>query len=253
VQPPVPSASLVGVCGLGVLVFLVAAALILLQKGSRRAALVAPLAPLMALPTLLAVALGSWKILDAIASMAMAGSEGGAAFVVAGHEIWLLTRSGGATVAVLGMTGLIGGLIRTGADDPAPECSPLRAVMLLLLPAAALLLLAGVVREERTALHVVRIVAEDRSPTNEAALAAYGFGEGSGSLAAISRRVARATTLGSIGSILAAVILLGLAVTGGLLAWPVRVGLSFTAASALIWVAVVATGAAVAAGVYSPF
>ena len=242
-----------GVCGLTLLVLLAGAALMFFQKGSRRAALVAPLVPLVALPTLVAVALGSFRFAEAIASMAMAGSEGAAAFLPVGREIWLVTRSAGASLVLLGLLGLSGGLIRTGADDPAPECSRLRAVALFLIPAAALVLLAGLVREERTALHLARIATENRSPANEAALAAYGFGAGSGSIAALSQRIALATTLGSAGSILAAVILLGLGASGGLLAWPVRVGLAFTAASVVIWVAVLAMGAAVAAGLYSPF
>ncbi len=239
-------------CGLVLLVLLATVALLLLQKGPRRPALVAPLVPLLALPMLLALALGSFRLVDAFASVALAGSGQIASILAVFREIWFLTRSAAASLALLGLVGLTFGLVRGVAEDRAPECSPLRATALLALPAAGLVLLALVVREERTALHVARIVVENKTPANEAAFAAYGFGEGSEAIAAVSRRIARAAALGSLGSILAAVILLGLAVTGGLLAWPVRVGKGFTAASSAIWFAVVATGAALAAGLYSP-
>jgi hypothetical protein len=240
------------VCGLATLVLLVVAALHLLQKGPRRPALVAPLVPLVGVPMLLAVSLGSFRLINAFASLSLGGTGGSALVLAAGRDIWSLTRIAGGGVAALGAVGLAMGLIRGGGEDRSAACSPSRALALLVLPAAALVLLAGLVREERTALHIARLVVEDKSAANDAAFAAYGFGEGSGAIAAVSSRIARATVLGSVGGIVAAVILLGLALTGGLLAWPARVGRVFTAASIAIWIAVVAAGAALAAGLYSP-
>jgi hypothetical protein len=253
VQASGSSLPLVGailVLGLSLLLFLASAALILFQKGRRRAALVAPLVPLVALPAVLAVALGSFRLTRAFAYMAATG--GVLAVVPVLHGVWLLTRCAGAALALLAGLGLVGGLIRTGAADASPACSPPRAVALLLLPAMALVLLAGLVREERTAVHVARLVIEDKSPQNETAMAAYGFGTGTGAIAAVSSRIARAAIFGSAGSILAAVVLLGLSLTGAILAWPVRVGPGFAAASALLWMALLTAGAAIAAGLYTP-
>jgi hypothetical protein len=242
---------IVAVLGLGLLFFLLAAGLFFVQKGARRAGLVAALLPLAVLPLVAAVCVGSWELLDVFAGMAMTGSGGAAPVLAASRDVWFLTRVGAVCLALLGLVGLLGGLLRTGNDESALECSALRAATLLALPLAALLLTAGLVREQHRALHITRIVVEPKSASNDAFIESE-FGRGSAAIAAVSSRISLATTLGGMGGFVAGVILLGLAVTGGILAWPVRVGIGFSAAAALIWLVGVAGGIAIALGLFAP-
>jgi hypothetical protein len=68
----------------------------------------------------------------------------------------------------------------------------------------------------------------------------------------MSRFIARGSVVGAFGGTIAAVILLGLAVPGAILAWRVSFGGAFAAISSVLWLVAIVVGGLVAAGVLNP-
>ena len=131
--------------------------------------------------------------------------------------------------------------------------------MLALLPFLGLLVAAAVASPVASALRVTAAVlsSERSDPESErrsdAVLASEGLPtKGSGSIGDISRFIARGAMVGTFGGALAAVVLLGLALPGGVLAGRVSFGGAFVALSSLLWLLGLAVGCLLAAGMWNP-
>lgn len=244
----------------GLIVWLAAAAALLFQKGPRRAALVAGLLPAALIPAVVSVALSAFTLARLFSGMAVAGSAGAAEVLAGTQGVWSTARVGFGAAALVGWLGLLGGLLRFGsAPATAPACSVRRAVVLAALPLLALLVAGLQAHELRLGTGIARAVvtATAGDPARKAAVERYLeahdlAGHGSAAIAQISERVARAIALASLGGALALVILLGLTVTGMILAWPVRVGPVFVAASSGLWTLLALAGTALAVGLGAP-
>lgn len=249
-----------GVVAAVALVVLLAALLaVAFQQGQRRAALVAGLAPAALIPAVVAVALGAYQLTGLFAGLAASG--GGSAPVLAGAaEIWRTARLGFGLAALVGLVGLLGGLLRFGSTPASvPACSARRAAVLSLLPLLAWLVAGLQARELRVTLAIAQAVVADTGddPARKAAVERFLEaqdlgGRGSAGIAAISERIARGIALASLGGGLLAVILLGLAVTGTILAWPVRVGPLFVGVSSGFWFLSTLAAVALALGLGAP-
>jgi hypothetical protein len=226
--------------------------------GRRRAGLVAAGVPLALVPPVAATAIVSWQLVRLFAGMA--GTQGGTtqALVAACSALWAVERAAWGAFAVACALGLLLGLVRTGAEGALP-CSGRRGLVLALLPLVALVAAACVTWPVARALRVTTAVlsSEERDPESrrraDAVLAAEGLAtRGSGSLGDISRFIARGTVVGTFGGALCAVVLLGLAVPGAILAGRVSFGVLFLSVSSLVWLLGLAVGGLLAAGVLSP-
>jgi len=93
-----------------------------------------------------------------------------------------------------------------------------------------------------------------RSALVEKVLASEGLGgaTGAGGIAAISQHIARRVTVGTIGGLTLAIVLVGLSLTGALIAAPVRVSAAFVASASLLWLAVILAAGGVALGAGDP-
>jgi hypothetical protein len=234
-------------------------ALGLSRPGARRAGLVASALPLALVPTVAAITYVSLKLINLFAMLAEGGSGAMRQVLDTSASLWLIARVAWGGFAVACVLGLLLALLRSGPSAPDKACSARRGFVLVLLPALGLLLASSVTyqfaRALRVAVAVVSPVEGDpeSQKRSDAALTAEGFAsEGSGSLGAISRFVARGTMIGTFGGAVAAVILLGLAAPGAILAWRVQFGGTFVASAAALWLLGAAIGALVAAGVLNP-
>jgi hypothetical protein len=89
---------------------------------------------------------------------------------------------------------------------------------------------------------------------NEAALESEGFAmDRSGSLGRLARYLSRTTLVGTFGGATLAIVLLGLAVPGFVLAWRTRFGAGFRSAAAALWLLAGSFGALASLGVLGPF
>ncbi len=247
---------LVLVAVLAAVVLAVLAVLAVAWPGRRRAGLVAACLPLALIPPVAATAFVSWQLVRLFASMAE--SQGPLQLVAACSALWLVERVAWAAFAAACALGLLLGLVRTGAADGV-SCSGRRGFVLLLLPLLGLLAAASVARPVASALRVTAAVvsSDERDPESklrtDAVLAAEGLAtRGSGSIGDISRLVARGAMVGTFGSALAAVVLLGLAVPGAILAGRVSFGGSFLALASLLWLLGAAVGGLLATGIVNP-
>jgi hypothetical protein len=251
----VPGLVLVAVSAAVVLVAL--AVLGIAWPGRRRAGLVAAGVPLALVPPVAATAFVSWQIVRLFAGMAQ--TQGGTqALVAACSALWVVERAAWAAFASACALGLLLGLLRTGAEEGVP-CSARRGLVLALLPLLGLLVAAAVASPVASALRVtVAVLSSDRSdPESErrtdAVLASEGLPtKGSGSIGDVSRFIARGAMVGTFGGALAALVLLGLALPGGILAGRVSFGGSFVAVSSLLWLVGLAVGCLLAAGAWNP-
>jgi len=131
--------------------------------------------------------------------------------------------------------------------------------VLLVLPLGGALLAAGLATQLRSALRVVQAVVLDvkddpaRKALVDGVLASEGLRtEGAGSIAEISEHISWRVTIGMLGGLALVVVLVGLALTGALLAAPVRVSAAFVAAASALWLVVLLAAGAVALGVGNP-
>lgn len=248
------------VAAVGSVVLLAAVLALALQKGPRRAALVAGLAPAALIPVVVAVALAAFELTKVLGAMAATGGGGATAVLTGTREIWWTVRVGFGLAALVGLVGLAGGLLRFGAAPPgAPGCSPRRAAVLALLPLLALLVAGLQVRELRLGIGIVQAVVTDtgvdsaRKAAVERYLEAHDLAtRGMDGIAEVSQRIARAIATASVGGALLVVILLGLTLTGTILAWPVRVGPAFVVASSGLWLVWMVAGTLLALGLAAP-
>jgi hypothetical protein len=250
---------LVFIAIIGLVVLVAIAALGLLRPGARRAGLVAWGLPLALLPTVAATAYVSLKLVGLFATMGVSGGGTMQQILDTCASLWLVARAGWGVVALAGALGLLLALVPPEPSPQDPPCSARRGFVLVLLPVLALLVASAVSFEVARALRITAAVVSsiENDPASQArsdaALAAEGFAtEGSDSLGAISRFIARGAMIGTFGGATAAVILLGLAAPGAILGWRVRFGSTFVAAAAALWLLALALGALVAAGVLNP-
>ncbi|MFI4942166.1 MAG: hypothetical protein ACHP85_02815 [Burkholderiales bacterium] len=252
-----PGLALVAVVAAAVLVALLA--LGLMRPGARRAGLVAGGLPLALLPTVAATAYVSWKLIGLFAAMGETGGGTMQQLLDACASLWLIARVGWGAFAVACVLGLLLAFLRSGPSPGDAACSARRGFVLVLLPVLGLLIASTVTHHVGRALRITAAVVSsvENDPASkkrsDAALAAEGLAtEGSGSLAAISGFIAREAMIGTFGGATAAVILLGLAAPGAILAWRVQFGSSFLAIAAALWLLAAALGGLVAGGFLNP-
>jgi hypothetical protein len=249
---------LVLVAAMAAVVLMVLAVLGIAWPGRRRAGLVAAGVPLALVPPVAATAYVSWRLVRLFASMAEAQGGTSQALVAACSTLWLVERAAWAAFAAACALGLLLGLVRGGASDGVP-CSGRRGIVLVLLPLLGLLVAASVAWPVASAMRVTAaVVSSDGSDPEskrrtDAVLAAEGLATtGSGSIGDISRFVARGAMVGTFGGALAAVVLLGLAVPGAILAGRVSFGGSFLAVASLLWLLGATIGGLLATGLVNP-
>lgn len=247
--------------GAGVL-FIVALVVMafLTHRGRQRAAIIACALPLGLVPLALTVSYGSHALINTFSGMALSGTGGMAAVTGECQRVWALVRMGsGAFVAVAAVAALLG-VLPLGSHADAPACSGRRGLVLLLLPLCGALLAAGLAMQLRSAVRVANAVVIDdkndaaRRALVEAVLASEGLGgaTGGGGIAAISQHIARRVTVGMVGGLTLAVVLVGLSLTGALIAAPVRVSAAFVASASALWLSAILTAGMVAAGAGHP-
>ncbi len=203
----------------------------------------------------------SWKLIGLFAAMGETGGGTMQQVLDTCASLWLIARVGWGAFAAACLLGLLLAFLRSGPSPGDAPCSARRGFVLVLLPVLGLLIASTVTHHVGRALRittaVVSSVENDPDPASktrsDAALAAEGFAtEGSGSIGAISRFIARGAMIGTFGGATVAVILLGLAVPGAILAWRVQFGSSFLAVAAALWLLAAALGGLVAGGVLNP-
>ena len=240
-----PGLVLVATVTMGVLVTLLAAGVS--RPGSRRAGLVAGGLPLALLPPVLAAAYAS-----AMLGSLFAAEPGVAAKTCA--SLWSLQRLAWGGFALSCALGFALGLLRRGDAEEDVACSWRRGVVLVLLPCLGLLVASTLCGRLGKALRVTAaVVSSDASdPASraraDAVLEAEGLPtQGAGSLGVLAQFIARSATLGTFGGVTVAVILLGLALPGFILAWRVRFGSAFLGLASALWLVAAAGGSLVAA------
>jgi hypothetical protein len=227
------------------------------RPGPRRSGIVAGGLPLCLLPPVLAAAYGSWQLLGAFAGMRPEAP--GASVLAAFDSVWLLQRLAAGAALGLCLVGLLIGLLRFGGSTGDQACSARRGAVLLLLPVLAFAATALAFRPLVGGLRVAGALmffsaqAPESQQRVESILAAEGLqSRGSGALGAAARFVTRAPVTGLFAGLTAAVVVLGLALPGFVLAWRVRFGAAFSALALLAWIAAATGAGLVAFGVLHP-
>jgi hypothetical protein len=232
----------------------------LVGPGPRRPGLVAGGLPLSSLPPAVATAYASGKLAGLFAGMAEAGSSGTQVLIDACASLWLLQRVAWGACAASCLLGLVLGLLRIGKSSDDVPCSVRRALVLFLLPGLGLLVASSVSYPLGKALRVTAAAvmsSEKDDPTRrergDALLEAEGLGlRGVASIAATSRFIALSILGGHLGGVTAAVVLLGLALPGFILAWRVRFGVSFSMLASTLWLLAAVGSSLVSFGVLDP-
>ncbi len=228
------------------------------HSGPRRAGLVASALPLASTLPVVAGSYAAFRLIRAFSAMSATGTAGEVHPELMGA--WMVLRIGWGGTAAVALLALVFGLLPTRERAGVPACSTRRALVLLAIPVCALALAAGLLHPMRSSLRVANAVvqpgADDAAgkAAAERALEAEGLGSarGSAGIAAISNHIAVGMTLGSVGGLVALVVLLGLAATGALLAARVRVPALFVAAGSGLALLAALLGAAIALGVGDP-
>jgi hypothetical protein len=238
-------AVLVSVCGLLSLAGL--AALLLLRPREARGGLLPAALALALLTPSCAVGIASHSLVRVFEQVAQSGTGGkqvigpplrqADAWLLAGVVAMLLAL--GIAFLVLGFSLVAGGRAAGGSLAPA---SGRRLAFLAALALFAALLAAALVDHTRQNLELVRLVTFADRGTPEAARAqerypVIGFG-----IASVSKRLARGFTLGNLGAAYVALVLIGIALAGGLVGGGVAAPRSFTALGLLLLLALLGLG-----------
>jgi hypothetical protein len=229
------------------------------HKGRQRAAVLACALPLALVLATAAVSLGGFSLIRTFSGMAVTGSGGESAVLRECARLWTLVRMASGAVALLSLLFLVLGLVPFGRpNDAVPVVSPRRSMLLFVLPLCALVLVATLVGQLRSALRVTAAVVTTPGNDRERmaardVLRSEGIeNEGSGGIAEISSLIAIRAIVAGLGGFVVLVVLLGLALTGLLLAAPVRVGMPFVVTASFAWLAVAAAATALALGALAP-
>ena len=227
------------------------------RPGTQRPGLVASALPLALLQPVVATVYASWKLIEVFAGMAQSGSGGMRLVLDVSASLWMLQRAAWGLFAASCLGGLLIGLLRRGKGSDEVPCSMRRGVVLFLLPALGLVaagMLAGQLgKAMRVAVAVVSPDEHDAASQqrSDAVLEAEGL-DSKGSIAAVSGFIARRTIAGTLGGTALAIALLGLALSGFLLAWRVHFGPSFVALASAAWLLAAAGASLVSLGVLDP-
>lgn len=232
------------------------------RPGPRRAGLIAGGLPLSLLPPVVAAAYGSWMLERLLSELLQRqpGAAPGALDTLA--SLWGVQRIAWGATLGLCLLGLLVGMLRfrgaRGATGD-PTCSLRRALVLLLLPAMALAVVGLAARPLAGALRVTAALVSSEPGDRESearlesVLHAQGLqARGSGWLGAAARFLARARVIGVFGGATAALVLLGLALPGFILAWRVDFAVPFSVAASALWLLTAAAAALVAFGALDP-
>jgi hypothetical protein len=195
------------------------------------------------------------RVLDGIGAIGF----GAGPFLAACEAQWMLQRIAWGAFAAACLLGLGLGLLRFFGADADAQCSHRRGLVLFLLPCLGLLVATlvthRVARGQRAI--VAAWTADPSDPASrarsEAVLEAEGLPiAGPGSLGVTARFITRSLLVGVFGGATAAVVLVGLAVTGFILAGRVRFGGVFLALASTLWLLATAGGMLAALGVLKP-
>jgi hypothetical protein len=223
-----------------------------------RPGLVAGGLPLGLLPPLVATAFVAAKTGGLLGGLREFGPGGPIAGVTA--SLWQLQALGWAGFVATCVTGAALALSRSRTSDGFEASSARRGLVLLLLPVLALsasaLLTQRVAKGTRCGALVLASTGDEPGARerNEAALESEGFAMNrSGSLGRLARYLSRTTLVGTFGGATLAIVLLGLAAPGFVLAWGSRFGAGFRSAATALWLLAGAFGAFAGLGLLGPF
>lgn len=227
------------------------------RPGLRRAGLIATGFPLALVPAVLASAYAAGRVRGYFGGLLH--FDGKAEFLAACAPIWQLQRLAWGAFAALCLTGLALGLVSARRTADGAGCSTRRSVVLMLLPLLALLLSGTLTREVGKLLRVTTAVvpAEGEGPDRwqhvDAALEAEGFRmKGRGALGRVASFLDQRSLAAMFGGAAALPVLLGLALTGTILAWRAGPPPPFAFVAAALWLVGAAVGGLLAAGLGSP-
>jgi hypothetical protein len=252
-----PGFVLVSVTTAAVLLALVA--LWLTQLGPRRPGLVAGMLPLALVAPVVAIPYASWKLIHMFSGMAQADSPTGGMRLVldAAASLWRLQRFAWGGFAASCAVGVLVGLIRHAGSSDDVRCSVRRGAVLLLIPILGLLAAGALAwqlsKAMRVAVAVVSPVKDDPASQKRSddALAAQGL-DPQGHIADISEFIALRMMAGVFGGGAVLIALVGLGLTGLILAWRVRFGTSFLALASAVWLLAGGVASLVSLGVLDP-
>ena len=227
------------------------------RPAASRTGLIAGGLPLSLLPPVAAtVYISSLNLFGDVAEFG-AGAEGPLLAVRA--SFWLLQRIAWGAFTAACLLGFALGLLRFFGRAAGAPASVRRGLLLLLLPCLGLLVATPVTHRLAKGLRVTFGVltadlsdAEDRA-RSDAVLEAEGLSTHSSALGATARFVARTSIVGLIGGATVAVILVGLALPGFILAWRVHFGSVFLALGSTLWLLSAAGGMLATLGVLKAF
>lgn len=232
------------------------------RPGRGRAGLIAGGLPLSLLPPVVAAACGSWMLERLLSELLQREPGGGRGALDALASLWAVQRIAWGATLGLCLAGLLVGLLRLRAAPGVPgshACSLRRALVLLLLPALALTVAGVASRPLAGALRVTAALVSSEPGDREAearleaVLHAQGLqARGAGWLGGVSRFLARARVIGVFGGATAALVLLGLALPGFILAWRVEFAGPFSIAASALWLFAAVSAGLAALGVLDP-
>jgi hypothetical protein len=249
-----------------VLVVLVTAAVLaclvavgLSRPAASRAGLVAGGLPLALLAPVAASGFISGKVGGLFGGVAEFGPGGAQPLLYAAGLLWQLQRVAWAAFAAVCLVGLALGLMRSSGPAFDAASSARRSLLLLALPCLGLVVATAVTQRVAGGVRVAAAVlsSDPSDPASgarsDAVLAGEGLStEGAGSLGATARYLTRTTFIGVFGGATVALVLLGLALPGFILAWRVRFGTGFLAVSSALWLVAAAAGILAALGLVKP-
>lgn len=227
------------------------------RPGLRRAGLIATGLPLALVPAVLASAYAAGRVRGHFGGQLHFESR--AEFLVAWAPTWQLQRLAWGACAALCLLGLALALASARRPADGAGCSTRRAVVLMLLPLLALLLAGALTREVGKLLRVTTAVvpAEREGPDRwehvDAALEAEGFRmTGRGAHGRVASFLDQRSLAAMFGGAAALPVLLGLALTGTILAWRAGPAPPFPLVAAALWLVGAGVGGLLAAGLGSP-
>jgi hypothetical protein len=227
------------------------------RPGLRRAGLIATGLPLALVPVLLASVYAASRVRGHFGGLLNLDSR--AEVLAACASLWQLQRIAWGALAALCLLGLALGLASARPPSTEPACSQRRAAVLLALPLLALLLGGAASREVAKLLRVAAALApaDGEGPSRweqvDAALEAEGFRtRGKGALMRVGVFLDQRSLAATFGGAAAVLTLVGLALTGTILAWRAAPPPPFPPVATALWLLGATLGGLLAAGVGSP-
>ena len=227
------------------------------RPAASRVGLIAGGLPLALLPPVAAtVYISSINLFGSVAEF---GAAAAGPLLAVRESFWLLQRIAWGAFSVACLLGLALGLLRFFGPAAGAPASIRRGLVLLLLPCLGLLVATPVTHRLAKGLRVTfGVLTADLSDPegrarSDAVLEAEGLSTHSSALGATARFAARTSIVGLIGGATVAVILVGLALPGFILAWRVHFGGVFLALGSTLWLLCAAGGILATLGALKPF